>query len=155
MGVSERLAHLINMHNNTMFMYFTVLRFKQTGSWPGEEIWSRRGEDCVTPLSSSVFGRLHLTGQHTSSADLDNTLKHRGNYVYHQLWYSKKYAFLYCVCMSFLWLYKQTGIILQQCANLEWRWLARSDCSVRHASLSTPAHPYVSRPSSRTVRGET
>jgi len=48
-------------------MYFTVLRCKQTGSWPGEGIGSRRGEDCVTPPSSSVFGRLHLTGQHTSS----------------------------------------------------------------------------------------
>lgn len=64
--MSVRLAHLINMHNNIMFMYFTVFRCGQTRSWLAEGVVSRRVEESFTPPSSSVLWRLQLTGQHTT-----------------------------------------------------------------------------------------
>ena len=99
MGVSVGLAHLINMHNNIMFMHFTVLRCERTGSWRVEGTESRGVRNALRlRLRPLLVGcTLQVNTRHLF-AGLDNPLKHNGNYVDHQMWYSKNCAFLYCVC---------------------------------------------------------
>jgi hypothetical protein len=116
--VGECPAHLINMHNNNnnnnnMYVFYCITLWTNRkltcwGNWKLQG-WGLR--------YASVFVRFWEVAPNRLAYVLftgsDNPLKHSGNHVYHQLWYSKDYAFLYCACMCFVWLLKQTGIISQ------------------------------------------